>query len=403
MKNPFKFGKEVSGYQFYDRKPDADSLRRKLADGSTNVVLFAPRRYGKTSLVMRVLERLAVEDGINGICFDMMRIPDVGRFCEEYANAVYGLFGGRRELLHKLGDYLAHLHPTVTLSGSGMPSITFDYGSRMTATSLAEILDLPERLAADAGGRPVVVAFDEFQEVAEMSKDLPLEKIFRSSIQAHRLVRYVFLGSKTHMMKRMFGDSTRPFYNSAFPMPLGKPPADESMEFLASRFGEAGISLSSSAAQAIVAASENIPYYLQAVASLTFEAVSSAGRGDVSEADIASAVGTLVGVNSELYDERLRNMSNAKRNVVDALAAEPTSVFDERYRERHSLPVSSTLHTALKELVDDGVVESVAGEYRLSDPMFANYISQAAARIFTSGSQSHETSGGHVVQACTLP
>ena len=43
MRNPFKFGKEVSGYQFYDRKSDQESLYRKLADGSTNVVLLAPR------------------------------------------------------------------------------------------------------------------------------------------------------------------------------------------------------------------------------------------------------------------------------------------------------------------------------------------------------------------------
>ena len=43
MRNPFKFGKEVSGYQFYDRKSDQENLYRKLADGSTNVVLFAPR------------------------------------------------------------------------------------------------------------------------------------------------------------------------------------------------------------------------------------------------------------------------------------------------------------------------------------------------------------------------
>ena len=233
MSNPFKFGKEVSGYQFYDRRADAESLYRKLADGSTNVVLFAPRRYGKTSLAMKVLERLAKEGGIGGICFDMMRVSTLERFCEEYANAVYGIFGGRRELLHKLGNYLAHLHPSVKFSEGGMPSITFDYGEKMSPTSLAEILDLPERLAADVGGKPLVVAFDEFQEVAELSKDLPLEKIFRSCIQAHRLVRYVFLGSKTHLMKRMFGDNTRPFYNSAFPMPLAKPPADESVEFLA--------------------------------------------------------------------------------------------------------------------------------------------------------------------------
>lgn len=74
-------------------------------------------------------------------------------------------------------------------------------------TSIAEVLDLPEKLAHDLGDKPVVVAFDEFQEVAELSKEFPLEKIFRSCIQAHKNVRYVFLGSKTHLMRRMFGNA----------------------------------------------------------------------------------------------------------------------------------------------------------------------------------------------------
>ena len=43
--NPFKFGKEVGGYQFYDRQADARFLRQKMIDGSSNVVLFVPRRY----------------------------------------------------------------------------------------------------------------------------------------------------------------------------------------------------------------------------------------------------------------------------------------------------------------------------------------------------------------------
>ena len=58
MHNPFKYGKEVSGDQFYDRRESADELHRFLKDGVANVVLYAPRRYGKTSLVVRVLEQL---------------------------------------------------------------------------------------------------------------------------------------------------------------------------------------------------------------------------------------------------------------------------------------------------------------------------------------------------------
>ena len=40
MINPFKYGKEVTGYQFYDRKESSDELYRLLKDGVANVVLF---------------------------------------------------------------------------------------------------------------------------------------------------------------------------------------------------------------------------------------------------------------------------------------------------------------------------------------------------------------------------
>ena len=74
MRNPFKFGKEVSGYRFYDRQEATHSLLRKLRDGSSNIVLFAPRRYGKTSLVLKVLEQLSTQDNILGL-----RFPTTGK------------------------------------------------------------------------------------------------------------------------------------------------------------------------------------------------------------------------------------------------------------------------------------------------------------------------------------
>ena len=379
MKNPFKFGKEVSGYQFYDRQDVAHSLSRKLRDGSTNVVLFAPRRYGKTSLVLKVLDQLVSKDGIIGLCFDMTRVPTLERFCEEYANAVYALFGGRKEFVHKLMDYLSHLHPTFSITGQ----VKLDYGAKMSATSIAEVLDLPEKLSHDLGDKPVVVAFDEFQDIAELSKEFPLEKIFRSCIQAHKNVRYVFLGSKTHLMKRMFGDATRPFYNSALPMPLVKPPEEESIEFITSRFRDAGLSISQENVQAILAASENIPYYLQAIASQTFEQTTDANRTEVLSADITAAIDNFVGINAELYDERLCGLSDAKRALIEALAREPVAKFGEDYRQRHRLPVTSTLHTSLGELVDAGLIDRTPDQIRLSDPLFANYIRGKSTKVFT--------------------
>ena len=383
MANPFKYGGEVSGYRFYDRKDDAQKLHRRLVDGSTNVVLYAPRRYGKTSLVLKVLEQLRTDDSIPGLLFDMTKASSLERFCEEYANAVFALVGGRKEIFHKVAEWLQHLHPMVSFGGDGgVASIRFDYGERMSALSISEVLDLPEKLMHELGGRPLVVAFDEFQEVAEMSKEFPLENIFRSCIQSHRNVRYVFLGSKTHLLKRMFGDHARPFYKSALPMPLGKPPESESVEFIVARFREEGLEIAAEDAEEIVRASENIPYYLQALSSLTYENVSEARRSRVEPTDIAAAADELVGLNAGLYEEQMRNFSDAKCALVRALAEEPASAFDEDYRTRHALPTYSTLHSALKDLIDDGTVESDDAGYRLGDPMLSRYVRQSPVRIF---------------------
>ena len=380
MRNPFKFGKEVTGYQFYDREAITKELHRKLVDGSSNVVLFAPRRYGKTSLVIKVLEELSVQEGIKGMCFDMTRVTSLARFCETYVNAVYVMVGGRREMMHLLTDCLASFRPELSVTVGGAVRIRLDLAAGLTETSIAEALDLPEKLSRELGNVPFVVAFDEFQEVAGLSKEFALEKIFRSCIQAHQNVRYVFLGSKTHLMKRMFADATRPFYNSAIPLPLGKPPVEESGEFLFSRFRDAGIELGPAEQEGILSATENIPYYLQELASAVFEAVLPDKA--VTADHLKSAIEDIIAKNAELYAERMAGLSESKRAILLALATEPTSVFSDEYRNAHALPVSSTLHTALKELQEEGIVETDDKGHRLADPFFARSIRSSPVRIF---------------------
>ena len=380
MRNPFKFGKEVTGYQFYDREAITKELYRKLADGSSNVVLFAPRRYGKTSLVVRVLEELSVKEGIKGMCFDMTRVTSLARFCETYVNAVYAMIGGRRELMHLLTECLASFRPELSVNVGGGVRIRLDLAAGLTETSIAEALDLPEKLSRELGNVPFVVAFDEFQDVAGLSKEFALEKLFRSCLQAHQNVRYVFLGSKTHLMKRMFADATRPFYNSAIPLPLGKPPEDESREFLTSRFRDAGIVLDCAERDGILSASENIPYYLQELASAVFETVLP--DKVVTAAHLEQSIEDIVAKNAELYTERLAGLSESKRAILLALATEPTAVFSDEYRNAHALPVSSTLHTALKELQEGGIVDAGKEGHRIADPFFRRYIRSSPVRVF---------------------
>src|SRR5437868_7825794 len=55
--NPFRFGRIVSGDAFTDREADLLVLERELRGGQ-NILIEAPRRFGKTSLILEVKRRL---------------------------------------------------------------------------------------------------------------------------------------------------------------------------------------------------------------------------------------------------------------------------------------------------------------------------------------------------------
>lgn len=52
--NPFKFGTIVDGDFFTDRVAETALLSQKL-DSENHIVLISPRRFGKSSLVYKVL------------------------------------------------------------------------------------------------------------------------------------------------------------------------------------------------------------------------------------------------------------------------------------------------------------------------------------------------------------
>ena len=373
ISNPFKFGKEVTGDQFYDREESFRKLYTRLAGGASNVVMYAPRRYGKTSLVKRVLARFA-EEGTPTLYFNLNKVETIEKFCEQYSAALCRLVGKGRETADLLGTYLSHLHPTISLGGEAPVSVRLDYGLGMSSTSLSLVLDMAEKIAAEKLRRPIVVAFDEFQEIQRLSPDLPLEGIFRGCIQEHQTVRYLFFGSKTHMLRRMFGDRERPFYKSATTMKLEKPPEDESADFVKRRFASRSIGIDDDLARRIVRESENIPYYLQQLSSLVFESVIGREGDWVESKDVDEAIGGLLDENADYYSERLSALSAMQRVLLSALSREPVRIFTADYRARHSLGGSSTVNTALKAIVEGGLVESTEKGYFVGDPFFARYV-----------------------------
>jgi hypothetical protein len=176
----------------------------------------------------------------------------------------------------------------------------------------------------------------------------------------------------------MFTDAARPFYQSALVLEMGKPPRDESIAFLRRRFSQAGFSVDDDALGAIVEASGNIPYYLQALGYEAVEQAVSEGSDSIDATGIAKALEQCVRRMSGVFETAVEPLSANQRTVLAALAAEPTDCFDAAYRSRHGLPAYTSIMSALKTLESSGLVVSAHKLRNVANPFFAAWLREPA-------------------------
>ena len=238
MKNPFVYGETVSGEHFCNRVNEISELITDIKNG-LNIIIFSPRRYGKTSLIRRVLEEVKAE-GLLTFYVDLYPAINKQKFIEIYAKAISdGLPGKVSRIAKKLKEYLPRIIPKVLVDGESM---RFEFEFDRTANISPHIDDLLEAVkkAADQHKQDAIIVFDEFQEITNFDDD-EIERKMRSAFQTHRNVSYVFMGSKTHLMKNIFNNPNRPFYKSGRYFPLQKISAEELAVFAEKKFLADGI------------------------------------------------------------------------------------------------------------------------------------------------------------------
>ena len=372
MENPFNYLQFATGDQFYDRREIRRDLLSRFLSGQSNVVLYGPRRYGKSSLVGELVGDLE-KAGVPCVTLDVIKVPSIDMFVSIYATKVYRRLAPVKFEFKKLGTFLKSLRPKMTLDQTGAAGLSFDLSDAPVGPeALTEVLDLPQKLLA--GKDRAVVVFDEFQEVKDLLPNDGFERVMRSAIQSHRNVSYIFLGSRYHILRRMFTDHNRPFYKSAVTILLDKPPVEESIRFVVDRFASAGKSIAREAAEHLVAKIENIPYYIQQLGFETFRLVDDAHRKSVSSADVDAAHANLSGFNRDQYEQLMLTLSASQKKLLIALARERTNEFGDAYRRRYALGVSSTVNSAKSKLMEDGHIEISDDQYVVADPFFAQFL-----------------------------
>ena len=381
MANPFNFGDVAVDEGFTDREQDLRELKADIRNGQ-NVVVFAPRRYGKSSLIWRATQELAATDEALVAQVDLMRVTTKEQLASKLSEAIYE---GIATPLLRARDRAARIfetlrvRPMVTvepMTGSFNFSFTAGHEAGDIDATLERLFELPAELAAERGKR-VAMVFDEFQEVIALDPRLPA--VMRSVFQLQPHVAHVYLGSKRSMMRRLFNDVNEPFWRSARQMELGPIPPAAFREFIRERFASTSRHIDDECVDRVLAVTACHPYATQELCYALWEETPE-GAGVVGET-LERALDRVLRAENAHFTYVWDTIPRTQRLVLQALAAAPAAqLLSEEYRARHGLPAASSVQRAAGELVEaELVARSRQGAHRIAEPFLVEWVRRFAA------------------------
>lgn len=371
--NPFRFGALALDEAFTDRETELAELEADARNGQ-DVVLSAPRRYGKSSLVWRAAQNL-IASRVLVAQVDLMTTPTRAKLAERLAKTIYDdlatpMLRAKERLRVFSGLRVA---PTVTVDPED-GSFSFSFSASLRADDLDDtlerLLELPGRLATERR-RKAVLILDEFQEVADIDAGLP--KLMRAVFQHQPEVAHVYLGSRRHMLRRIFSDANEPFWRSAKQMELGVISPAKFRPYVSARFATTGRRIDDGGLEAILGLTRGHPYGTQELCYFTWQETPS--RGVANAARVARALDGVLRSENAHFTLAWSRAAGAQRAVLQALAREPGGhALASEYRARHGLPAASSVQRAVEALERDELVTRQGGRVTIAEPFLAEWL-----------------------------
>jgi hypothetical protein len=372
--NPFRYGALALDEAFANRERELAELVSDVRNGQ-DVVIFAPRRYGKSSLVWRAMSQLGSRRVLVAHV-DLMTTPSKQKLAEKLADSIYENVASVLERAREraLAPFRSlQVQPTVTIDPlDGRLRFTFELGRRAADldATLERLFELPGEFGAGRR-RQVALVLDEFQEVVEIDPQLP--KLMRSVFQEQPEVAHVYLGSRRHVMERIFNDENEPFWRSAKSVELGAIEAAPFATFISARFRATGRKVEPEVVEELLARTGGHPYATQELAYFLWEQTPPGGVAAPAEAE--EALAAVVRSEHAHFSLVWDRAAKAQRLLLEALADEqPGRPFSAEYRRRHDLPSASNAQKAARALVERELVATEDGAYWIAEPFLAEWI-----------------------------
>ena len=346
-KNPFvTIG--YSGPQYFcDRETETKTMLQHLENG-WNITLFSPRRMGKTGLIHHLFHHLkgAAEKPVC-IYLDIYATSQLSEFVSLFSKAVFSSLGTTvSKLAQKLKGFFSSCRPVLTIDEvTGQPVLSLDFAPSQAEQALAEVCKYIASIEKEC-----YIAIDEFQQILYYPEK-NVEALLRTHVQRLSNVRFIFAGSKNHLMESMFLTSKRPFFQSTRMMGLGAIDKSHYYEFARPFFNDEKITISEEGFDELYTLVDGHTWYVQSILNQLYSDKPKA----VDDNAIKKAVNIIVEENSSTYQRFYSLLTSNQRMMLKAIAkdhivAQPTS---GRFLSKYGLKSGSSASRSISSLLEN--------------------------------------------------
>lgn len=367
MKNPFYFGNEVHNERFCNRAKELVELKNDV-DNGLNILLYAPRRFGKTSLLKKLQEDLTNSTDTKVIFFDWMSIASIDEFLDKYFHAIASSLESNSDKVMKLFKDMLQIRPNITMKISNSSDISYgiSFAKKELDSSFEDIINLPYQYAKKSG-KKILVIFDEFQEIEQFN----IEKKLRTLLQAQGSdVSYIFSGSKKSILSAMFSDKNRAFYKSVKRLIIREITLEDWTIFAKEKFEKTHKSISDEDIKAIFDITNGFPYYMQQLLYHVWQKCKTSVDEKIIQNSLSLMLEREYDLYAYIYSSLTPNQKNTLKYIVNF---DGTNLYSNHNLSETNLS-ASTLKSTLESLTKKDICDKVADRYYLVDPFMKYWL-----------------------------
>ncbi len=363
MQNPFKFGTVVDEPYFTNRVKEIAEVK-SIMESSNHLIIISPRRYGKTSLITKVIK----SDNRPHLVLDLQLITSVDDFAAGLLKRLYKVFPGQ-----KIRDMVKNFRvlPTISLNPlTNEIDVSYRASAASSEKALEDVLDLIEKLSEK---KKSIIVLDEFQEVGRIGKDL--DRLLRAVMQHHKNINYVFLGSQESLVREIFEKKKSPFYHFGHLLPLGKIPRKEFSSYLKKNLSIAG-DKRTGIIDEILKITDCHPYYTQQLAFNVWELLNKG----VKKEPVKAAAEEIIRHHDIDYERLWNTLKNTEKKILIGMVFSDSPPMSNEFNRQFNTGPTSTTYNGIKKLMQNGYILKSAGDYELDDPFFRKWIRMRRTR-----------------------